>query len=208
TNGAAHISDIFIVPSKGGEVRRLTFDNTDIGSPPTWTRDSRSIVFSSPRTSIPTLWRIPVSGGTPVQVPQVGVVAVHPSISAKGYRLAYDQIMGHSSIWAMELAKLGSRDSHTRVTASGGYNWAPEFSPNGQTVAFLSDRLGTMEVWVCKRDGSDLIQLTHLGRATSSGPPRWSPDGESILFDSSLDEHNAIFVMKTQAGVPHPVIRY
>ena len=207
TNGAAHMGDIFTVPSKGGEVRRLTFDNTDIGSPPTWTRDGRSIVFTSPRVSIPTLWRIPASGGTPVQVPQVGVVTVHPSISPKGYRLAYDQIMGHSSIWAMELAKLGTRDSHMRVTASGGYNWAPELSPNGQRVAFLSDRLGTMEVWVCKRDGSDLIKLTNLGMATSTGPPRWSPDGERIMFDSSLGEHNAIFVMKAEAGVPHPVIR-
>jgi Tol biopolymer transport system component/DNA-binding winged helix-turn-helix (wHTH) protein len=207
TSGAVNMGDIFVVPSKGGEVRRLTFDNTDIGSPPTWTRDGRSIVFSSPRTSIPTLWRISVSGGTPVQVPQVGVVAVHPSISANGYRLAYDQIMGHSSIWTMELAKLGRSDSHTRVTASGGYNWAPEFSPNGQRVAFLSDRLGTMEVWVCKRSGSDLIQLTHLGRATSSGPPQWSPDGESIVFDSSLGEHNAIFIMKAEGGIQDPVIR-
>jgi Tol biopolymer transport system component len=204
-NGAGNMGDIFIVPSKGGEVRRLTFDNTDIGSPPTWTRDGRSIVFTSPRTSIPTLWRIPVSGGTPVQVPQVGVVAVHPSISAKGYRLAYDQIMGHSSIWAMGLSKLGSKDAITPVTASGGYNWAPELSPDGQRIVFLSDRLGTMDVWVCNRDGSDLIQLTHLRHAIASGPPRWSPDGERIVFDSSLGEHNAIFVMKSEAGVPHPV---
>lgn len=207
TNGAGNMGDIFLVPAKGGEVRRLTFDNTDIGSPPTWTRDGRSIVFTSPRTSIPTLWRIPSSGGTPVQVPQVGVVAVHPSISAKGNRLAYDQIMGHSSIWAMELANLGSGASNTRVTASGGYNWAPELSPNGQRVAFLSDRLGTMEVWVCKTNGSDLIQLTHLGPAISSGPPRWSPDGERIAFDSSLADHNAIFVMKAEGGAPRVLVR-
>jgi hypothetical protein len=29
--------------------------------------------------------------------------------------------MGHSSIWVMELAKLGSRDSHTRVTPDGKF---------------------------------------------------------------------------------------
>jgi Tol biopolymer transport system component/DNA-binding winged helix-turn-helix (wHTH) protein len=163
SNGALTMTDIFIVPSEGGTARRLTFDNTVIASPPTWTRDGRSIVFSSPRTSIPTLWRIPASGGTPVQVPQVGVVAVHPSISPNGYRLAYDQIMGRSSIWNVALRKPDKRNSRTRVTASGGYNWAPEFSPNGRKIVFLSDRLGTMEVWVCKSDGSDLIQLSHLG---------------------------------------------
>jgi Tol biopolymer transport system component/DNA-binding winged helix-turn-helix (wHTH) protein len=207
SNGALTMADIFIVPSQGGAARRLTFDNTVIASPPTWTRDGRSIVFSSPRTSIPTLWRIPASGGTPVQVPQVGVVTVHPSISPNGYRLAYDQIMGRSSIWGIALRKPGKRDSRTRVAVSGGYNWAPEFSPNGQRIVFLSDRLGTMEVWVCKSDGSDLIQLSHLGQATSTGPPQWSPDGEKIVFDSSLGEHNAIFVMKAEGGVPHPVMR-
>jgi Tol biopolymer transport system component len=207
TNGALNIADIYIVPSKGGAARRLTFDNTVIPSPPTWTRDGRSIVFSSPRSSIPMLWRIPASGGTPVQVPQVGVVTLHPSISPNGYRLVYDQIMGHSSIWSIELAKPAKRDSRSLVTASGGFNGAPEFSPNGKRIAFLSDRLGTREVWACKRDGSDLIQLTNLGQATSTGPPRWSPDGERIAFDSRLGEHNAIFVMKAEGGVPRPLMR-
>lgn len=158
-------------------------------------------MFSSPRTSIPTLWRIPLSGGSPVQIPQVGVVAVHPSVSASGNRLTYDQIMGHSSIWSLRLDKLGKRDSRMLVTASGGFNWAPEFSPDGKRIVFLSDRLGTMEVWVCKGDGSDLVQLTNLGGATSAGPPRWSPDGQRIAFDSSLGEHNAIFVMKAEGGL-------
>jgi len=66
---------------------------------------------------------------------------------------------------------------------------------------FLSDRLGTMEVWICKGDGSDLVQLTNLGGATSAGPQRWSPDGQRIAFDSSLGEHNAIFVMKAEGGL-------
>jgi Tol biopolymer transport system component/DNA-binding winged helix-turn-helix (wHTH) protein len=207
TNGALNMADIFIIPANGGAVRRLTFDNTGIPSPPTWTRDGRSIVFSSPRISIPTLWRIPVSGGSPVQIPQVGVVALHPSVSSSGNRLAYDQIMGHSSIWSLQLAKLGKRDSRILVTASGGFNWAPELSPDGKRIAFLSGRSGPMEVWTCSSDGSDLIQLTNLGGATSAGPPRWSPDGQRLAFDSSLGEHNAIFVMKAEGGLARPWTR-
>jgi len=59
------------------------------------------------------------------------VVAVHPSVSASGNRLTYDQIMGHSSIWSLRLDKLGKRDSRMLVTGSGGFHWAPEFSPDG-----------------------------------------------------------------------------
>jgi Tol biopolymer transport system component len=207
TNGALNMADIFITPLNGGEPRRLTFDNTVIPSPPTWTRDGRSIVFSSPRVSIPTLWRIPASGGSPVQIPQVGVVAIHPSISASGNRLAYDQIMGRSSIWSLQVAKAGKSDSRMLVTSSGGFNWAPEFSPDGKRITFLSGRAGPMEVWTCNRDGSDLTQLTNLGGAISAGPPRWSPDGQHIAFNSALGEHNAIFSMTAEGGSARPLMR-
>jgi Tol biopolymer transport system component len=148
-----------------------------------------------------------VAGGSPVQIPQVGVVAVQPSISPSGNRLAYDQIMGRSSIWSLQLAKPGKRDSRILVTASGGYNWAPEFSPDGKRLAFLSDRLGRMEVWICNRDGSDLTQLTNVGGAQALGPVHWSPDSQRVAFDSSLGEHSAIFVMKAEGGIPHPLTR-
>jgi Tol biopolymer transport system component/DNA-binding winged helix-turn-helix (wHTH) protein len=207
TNGSLNIADIFVVSIKGGEPRRLTFDNTDILSPAAWTRDGTALIFSSPRRSIPTLWRIPVSGGIPIQVPQVGVVTRHPSVSESGHRLAYDQITGSSSIWSVDLANLTKKDSRLQVTASGGRNWAPQFSPDGQRVLFLSDRLGSLELWVSKKDGSELTRLTNLGTPTATGPPRWSLDGQRIAFDSALGEHNAIFVMKAEGGVPRPLIR-
>jgi eukaryotic-like serine/threonine-protein kinase len=196
------LGDIFIMPANGGEPRRLTFDHASISSPPAWTHDGRSIVFSSTRSSLPTLWRIPVSGGAPVQVPQVGVVTSHPSVSPRGHRLAYEQIIGSSSIWSTDLQK---KDSSIRVTASKGPNRAPEFSPDGKKIAFVSGRSGSMEVWACSKDGSDLMQLTHFGGSQSPSAPRWSRDGQRITFDSALGEHNAIFVMNAEGGLPHPL---
>jgi Tol biopolymer transport system component/DNA-binding winged helix-turn-helix (wHTH) protein len=201
------LGDIFIMPANGGEPRRLTFDHASIPTAPVWTRDGRSIVFSSTRSSVPTLWRMPVSGGSPIQVPQVGVVTKKPSISPKGHRLAYDQILGSSSIWSLNLGKIDEKDSNLQIAASKGYNRAPEFSPDRTKIAFESDRTGTMEIWTCKKDGSDLMRLTNFGGAQFPGPPRWSPDGQKIVFDSALGEHNAIFVMSAEGGVPHPLTR-
>src|SRR5882724_10309793 len=48
------LGDIFIMSANGGEPRRLTFDHASIPTPPVWTRDGRSIVFSSTRSSVPT----------------------------------------------------------------------------------------------------------------------------------------------------------
>lgn len=199
------LGDIFIMPANGGEPRRLTFDHASMPTAPVWTRDGRSIVFSSTRTSIPTLWRISADGGSPIQVPQVGVVTTNPAISPKGHRLAYEQILGSSSIWSLNLGKIDQKDSNLQVTASKGYNRAPEFSPDGSKIAFESDRTGTMEIWTCKKDGSDLMRLTNFGAAQFTGPPRWSPDGQKIAFGSVLGEHNAIFVVNAEGGVPRPL---
>src|SRR5438105_2888281 len=167
------------MPASGGEPHRLTLEHASIPSPPAWTRDGHSIIFSSTRRSIPTLWEIPVSGGEPVQVPQVGAVALHPSVSPKGNRLAYDQILGSSSIWVVELAEIDGKNSRMQVTASKGYNWAPEFSPDGKKIVFESDRSGTMEIWTCKTargSGPEPMCCVELG-INGHGRPRrlWRP---------------------------------
>ena len=47
------VSDVYVVPTSGGEPKRLTHDNTWIVGPPAWTPDGRDIVFSSTRGGPP-----------------------------------------------------------------------------------------------------------------------------------------------------------
>jgi DNA-binding winged helix-turn-helix (wHTH) protein len=94
-------ADLFVVPAVGGEAKRLTVDNSAIFGPSAWTPDSREIVFSSSRRGLHNLWRIPVSGGTPLPVSGV-VMASHPSISRKG-DLAYLQQLSNDNIWRVSL---------------------------------------------------------------------------------------------------------
>jgi Tol biopolymer transport system component/DNA-binding winged helix-turn-helix (wHTH) protein len=58
---------------------------------------------------------------------------------------------------------------------------SPRWSPDGQRIAFYSDRSGRFEVWSINADGTGLHQITY-----TSGPstvyPIWSPDGRQMLF--------------------------
>jgi len=76
----------------------------------------------------------------------------------------------------------------------------PQFSPDGTKIVFESTRSGAYEVWMCRSDGSGLIQLTHFNSV--SGTPRWSPDGQQIVFDSALPGNTDIFVIDSQGGAP------
>ena len=200
TNGKLTAAEVYLMSSSGSSARRLTFDDVWIPSRPAWMPNGQSILFSSTRSGLPTLWRIPVSGGSPAQVSQVGVKAFHPTVSLRGDRLAFDQQMSNSSLWKLDLAHFGQRDFRMQVTASKGHNGSAELSPDGTKIALVSDRSGSDEIHLCNVDGSNLLQLTNLGNARTPGRPRWSPDGQTIAFDSVMRGRTAIFVTHANGG--------
>jgi dipeptidyl aminopeptidase/acylaminoacyl peptidase len=77
----------------------------------------------------------------------------------------------------------------------------PQFSPDGSRIAFESTRSGAYEIWLCRSDGSGLMQLTHFNPSVT-GTPRWSPDGRQIVFDSRPAGNSDIFVVDLQGGPP------
>jgi Tol biopolymer transport system component len=79
-----------------------------------------------------------------------------------------------------------------RVIWGDGGNAAPQFSPDGKRIAFMSNRNGPWQIWVSNTDGSLPRQVSFT---ESAGTPRWSPDGRSIAFDAPFDGRTWIFVV-------------
>jgi hypothetical protein len=63
----------------------------------------------------------------------------------------------------------------------------------------MSDRSGTMEIWIANRDGSNAFQLTAVGGA---GTPRWSPDSGAIVFDVVSNTGPKIVLVNVHDGEP------
>ena len=196
--------DIYLISMQGGNLQQLTTDERRIHSF-TWTADGREIVFSSNRGGGFSLWRVAVSGGTPERVAVTGQNAYSPAISRQGNRLAYNVSFLDSNIWRFDLSGAGGRlNPPTRLIYSTRQDHSPQFSPDGKKIAFVSDRSGSDELWVCESDGSHLAQLTSFDDSTS-GTPRWSPDGQQIAFDARLAGNSDIYVVSAEGGKPHPL---
>lgn len=90
-----------------------------------------------------------------------------------------------------------------QITHELGYDGGAFFSPDSKKLVFRSSRPKTeaeikeykefltqglvapaaMEIYTCNVDGSDLKQLTHLGKANWA--PFYTPDGKKIIFSSN-----------------------
>ena len=88
------------------------------------------------------------------------------------------------------------------LTSSGTKNTGPVFSPDGRTLAFISNRSHGSQVWLLPMDGGEARRLTSLRRGISGLV--WAPDGATLYglvptpydgdvecFDAALSEKEA-----------------
>jgi len=73
------------------------------------------------------------------------------------------------------------------ITAGMGFDSQPVVSPNGEKIAFISDRDGKDNLWIANVDGSDPLKLSNETYAYLISPT-WSPDGQNIIVTKRTRE--------------------
>jgi len=68
----------------------------------------------------------------------------------------------------------------TRITEGLPFDSQPAYSPDGERIAFLSDRSGAENLWVAKADASEPVQLSKDEKAEFASPA-WTPDGQYVV---------------------------
>jgi serine/threonine protein kinase/dipeptidyl aminopeptidase/acylaminoacyl peptidase len=198
------VSELFVVPTEGGEEKQLTFDKHNILCD-AWTPDGKEIVFSSNRSGNNALWRIPSNGGSPKLVAGTGYDASGFDIGKEGNELAYTHFINNVNIWRLDLSASASVLKSPEELITTSYSQIePQYSPDGKYITFTSNRSGTREIWRCNKDGTNPVQLTSFG-GPSPGTPRWSPDGQSIAFDCQLKGIEDIYIINSGGGTPRQI---
>jgi Tol biopolymer transport system component len=193
--------DIFVTAADGKQLRQITFDRMRIMGI-TWTADDKSLVFASNRGGADELWQVSASGGVPERIATKGAEVTYPSISDDGSILAYTATTQNSNIWRLPLASTGASLAKPELLiASTGRNDSPRYSPDGQHIAFISDRTGSWELWVSDNDGRNPRQLTNFG-GPMVGTPHWSPDSRKLNFDARPNGRSVIYVVAIDGGAP------
>ena len=122
------------------------------------------------------------------------------TISPKGDKIVFtSDRSGDLELWTMNI----DGSNQKQITKGLGYDGGAFFSPDGKRLVFRASRPTTpeevaeykellkkglvapttMEIYTCKVDGSDLKQVTKLGKANWA--PFFHPSGKKIIFSSN-----------------------
>ncbi|GAB3958536.1 S41 family peptidase [Spirosoma harenae] len=116
-----------------------------------------------------------------------------PSISASQIAFEYG-----GDIWVS--AKEGGEAR--RITSTAAIEENPHFSPDGQWIAFSSNRSGIAQVYVVPAQGGSPVRLTWY--PAPSYPRGWTPDGKHILYASSRETaptgYNRLWIVPPTGG--------
>lgn len=122
------------------------------------------------------------------------------TVSPKGDKIVFtSDRSGDLELWTMDI----DGKNQKQITFGLGYDGGAFFSPDGQKIVFRASRPTeeaeikeykellsqglvaptTMEIYTCNVDGSDLKQITRLGKANWA--PFFHPSGKKIIFSSN-----------------------
>ena len=73
----------------------------------------------------------------------------------------------------------------------------PAFSPDGQQIAFISDRGGARAIWIVSRDGGAARELV---KAVVISSLSWSPDGQRIVYAAPAGESPGLWTVAVSNG--------
>ena len=80
----------------------------------------------------------------------------------------------------------------TRLTSGTSDDIAPAPSPDGERIAFASNRSGFWDLYLLDMSSGEFTQLTDT--PDYEGAPTWSPDGSFLAFESYVEDNLEIVV--------------
>ena len=164
-----------------------------INASPSWSPDGTKLMFMSSVAGPPNIYMADVSGGGLKRITSSTGPDTSPVWNPKtGLRVAY--VSGRGGLPQLYVMNSDGTDSEKVDLPDMGYVVDPDWSPNGQLLAFCWRRPeGNFDIYVMEVATRKLVQLTR--DAGRNEKPSWAPDGRHLVFQSNRTGRWQIWTM-------------
>jgi dipeptidyl aminopeptidase/acylaminoacyl peptidase len=189
---------VHVAPMSGGLPAKIT-DFTAAASSPVWLPDSRGLIVSVERREATKLLLTDRDGSWPRALTTGPGDDWDAQPSPDGEQVAFVH-RPHDDLNRLDLRliELASGQIRSLTGTARQKDWWPRWSPDGQTLAFLSQRSGFNEVWLIHPDGDSLRRLTHLGYDVAD--LAWSPDGRQLACTVNREAAVHLALIEVETG--------
>lgn len=207
--------DVFVMPANGGQATRLTYNSAD-DYPYDFTADNASVYFGSARQApaasvrfpsirlFQNVYQVPTNGGRAKLVSAAGMD--HAKLSPNGKQLVFQDRKGYEDAWRKHHTSSVTRDIWIYDLAKKNYlaltneeieHREPVFAQDGQSVFYLSEKDGTLNVYKKGLQGSN----TQLTRFTKNPVRHLSISKNNTL---AFTQDGAIYTL-AEGGTPNKI---
>ena len=128
--------------------RRITFNETDDGSP-AFFPDGKRLIFVSSRNELNQLYTIDIDGKNEKHFNPNRYGCYNPTVSPDGKTIAY--VSAREGDWGGYLIDADGKNER-RITSDIGRSIQPAFSPDGRYLVYVSDRSDTFHIYLMSLD--------------------------------------------------------